>query len=294
MYHLDRNGIPQEHSKLSDLLRDAEEDLRKNKTEDAIGKLEIGIEQLDRAHNLTALTLSDRSRMNEVDKSIAIELWLKLLEAKLQQSHLFHSSLLSDSAKDSIERVVKSTENEIRYYDLKNHLFLTNLLHLTYEQSTHDFIQRGMIEAARNMYYYKMVALTNFRFNQARYRPTLAGRIVAFISWTLLTFLRLSSNFGSSPIKFARAILVVTIIFALGYSLFGDFQNVVIPELDLSVWWHKLMFSFYISLATLFTLGDTQIFPANALTRGVMLIEFMLGYVFLALLVAMITKRLVR
>lgn len=282
---------------LENILRSAEQCLLRDSVDDAIHHLEDGIKILDEAYELTDSTRSDRSRMQEEHKNYALRFWLRLFEAKLQWTHQqydpLHSDndpmLLAENLTNSIDELVKCIDCEISSYKCRNCLHTTNMLYLTYQRLAHDLIQKGRIETATRIRYHKMVARTKLHFYEALQGKSSPGkRLSAFIRGLLLTFLWWSSDFGESALKYTCFVLLTSAGFAVFYAFAGTFD----PPLLFSSIWHRIGFGTYTSFITLFTLGGNQIVPGDGFTSAIVLLEFVLGYVFLGLLVAILTRHL--
>lgn len=250
---------------------------------------------LDRENGIGEHNLSNRNKIGEVNKNLVLKVWLKLLEARIYDLYIRRhraAGILAESLGETIERVISQVTDGLSYYEFQNQLLLYNELQMAFGRMGNDHITFGLNEGAKIMYIHKMMARTRFRFFQAKFRKGVFRKTEALAYGCVLLFLWWSSKFGESPFLFARANAIVVIVFGIIFAYWGNFESLIF--LPASLDWQVFISSQYISLVTLFNLDALQPRPLDSLTSILMLLESLIGYVFLALLIAMITKRIVR
>jgi hypothetical protein len=273
-------------------IKEADRLIKNNGLDDALEKVNSLVNEYDKYYGITPVDKSGRATTKEDEaKMLMLEAHIKIFEIKYMMNQLNLNTLDLDVLENSIDLPVSVLEKELRTYNFTNKKNQHFKEYIAIETCRRTLAQQGAIASLRRITYYKMRTLTKLRFAQVIHQPSLNifERVKALLLAMMLVVFWATSDFGQNVIKFFVTILTLLVSFGLIYGTVGNFNGGVMQQIISN----RMLFGMHVSVTTFFTLGAYNILPADLLTSVIMSIEYIFGYFYLGLFVAILIDRVI-
>lgn len=272
------------------MMKDANILIEDKKYSKALDKLESVIRNFDQYHGITATNKSRRATIEENDAKLSmIDAQIKSFEVRHMKNQLNLNDLDLNVLENSVDLPVRMLDKELDTYKFSNKKNLFFKEYIALEVCRRNLVQLGAKAGLRRMTYHKLRVLTKLRFVEIIHQPgiNLSERLKALILTIILIVFWATSDFGQNVIKYFASIVTLLVLFGLIYCVTGNFSADV-PQTMLD---SKLLFSMYVSVTSFFTLGSYNILPTDSTSLVVMSIQYVFGYFYLGLFIAILIDR---